>query len=83
MRGIEEQPKAVNWVLHQQPDAVFGYGHEGDRQYWAHWTDRYKIPWVPMPTAGDHTIYSVDNLVTKTHDIVYLGGRWAYKSQGN
>lgn len=78
--GINENHQAIEWVLRQNPDAVFGYGFEADRIIWSHWETKHKIPWVPMPTAADRTIY-YDPQLPREYDIVYLGGRWAYKAR--
>jgi len=77
---INESQNAIAWTNVQRPAAVFGYGHELDRVYWEHWTTKLGIPWVPMPNAGDSTIYKkVDD--NDRYDIVYLGGRWDYKAK--
>lgn len=77
--GINESESNIRWVLNQKPDAVFGYGHHDDRVYWNNWQTKHNIKWVPMPTAGDKTIFKKLD-VKKEHDIVYLGGRWDYKA---
>lgn len=83
VKDIDESQENINWTMAQRPDAVFGYGHESDRLLWSYWTDREGIPWVPMPTAGDATLYH-DHYAdesAKAHDLVYLGGRWPYKGK--
>lgn len=78
--NISESPDNIQWVIERKPDIVFGYGFYKDRHFWAYWTEKANIPWVPMPTAGDKTLYYNQNL-KKEYDIVYLGGRWPYKSE--
>ena len=78
--GIDETKDNIKWVLDQKPDAVFGYGHETDRHFWTHWTEKHGIPWIPVPTAADATIFK--NLKKpKQYDIAYLGGHWSYKAK--
>lgn len=77
--GINESQESIKWVIDQKPDAVFGYGSEEDRLLWSYWKDRHNIKWVPMPTAGDKTIFKNLNK-ERVYDIVYLGGRWPYKA---
>lgn len=80
--GINESDDAIRWTLQHKPDAVFGYGHEDDRILWSHWTTKHGIPWIPMPTAGDRIQFKL--LIAdedRPYDLVYLGGRWAYKGQ--
>jgi hypothetical protein len=78
--NINENPDTISWVIAQEPTVVFGYGHEGDREYWSHW-DRNKLPWVPMATAGDATIFNVANGEHDKYDVGYVGGRWPYKAK--
>lgn len=77
--GLNENDANKRWTLAQKVNAVFGYGHEDDRLLWSYWTKNHGIPWVPMPTAGDKTIFKTLPNVQKKYDIVYLGGRWSYK----
>lgn len=80
IQGINESEQNIRWTLNQKPDAVFGYGHEEDRLLWSNWTQKHGVPWVPMPTAGDRVIFKqVRPLSDRPLDVVYLGGRWAYK----
>lgn len=80
VRGIDEEPKVIEWVKRQRPDVVFGYGSEDHVMYWANWTTKLRLPWVPMPTAGDSTYYR--RLPTQpSSELVYLGGRWPYKAK--
>lgn len=78
MGNINESQENINWTVKQKPDVVFGYGFESDRVVWSGWTEKYDIPWVPMPTAGDKTVF-LDTQRERINDIVYLGGRWPYK----
>lgn len=80
--NINESIDAIRWTLNQQPDAVFGYGHDEDRIMWSYWSTKHKVPWVPMPTAGDKVIFKqiIDD-AQKEYDLVYLGGRWPYKAK--
>lgn len=82
IEGINESEENIRWVLRQKPHAVFGYGHEEDRLLWSYWTKNHSIPWVPMPCAGDSVLFS-DSIPQndRQYDIVYLGGRWAYKGK--
>lgn len=76
--GINENNDNIRWTVEQKPDAVFGYGFEEDRIVWSDWTTKHGIPWVPMPTAADKTLFS-DLGRDRPNDVVYLGGRWSYK----
>lgn len=82
--NISESAENIKWVIAQKPDVVFGYGFPQDQIVWSYWTQKAGIPWVSMPTAGDKIIYH-DRYHHETnerkYDIVYLGGRWPYKSQ--
>lgn len=77
--GISEDVGNINWTIEQKPDVVFGFGFESDRNFWSYWTKKHNIPWVPLPTAGDKTLFS-DLSQNREYDIVYLGGRWQYKA---
>lgn len=79
IQGINESDSNVRWVCNQKPDVVFGYGSEEDRLLWSYWTTNKGIKWIPMPVAGDKIIYKPTDQTNKITDIVYLGGRWAYK----
>lgn len=79
INGINENDDAIRWVLNQSPDAVFGYGQPDDEILWSYWTKRHRIPWVPMPNAGDRIIYKPSESL-KQYDFVYLGGKWSYKA---
>lgn len=80
--GINEPEAAIRWTLTQKPDAVFGYGHEDDRLLWSYWPQKHGIPWVPMPTAADRMVFrQTAPLEGRPYDVVYLGGRWAYKGR--
>jgi spore maturation protein CgeB len=79
--GINEQQRVIDWVLKRNPDAVFGYGFDDDRLLWSYWTKKHGIPWTPMPTAVDTVIFKHKRpLKNRPNDVVYLGGRWAYKA---
>jgi len=80
VRGINESQDAISWTLAQRPDAVFGYGFVKDSRYWEYWTARHGIPWVPMATAADATLFNREP-GAKSCGMVYLGGRWSYKAQ--
>jgi len=79
IHGINESQVDIKWVLDQHPDVVFGYGFKDDAHFWSKWTVNYGIPWVPMPTAADITLFNITNR-PKLYDIVYIGGYWSYKS---
>lgn len=78
--NINESQDAVRWVREQNPDAVFGWAHESDREIWSGW-EAYGYRWVPLATAGDATIYNPGFGTHDQYDFVYLGGRWAYKGK--
>lgn len=78
--GIMESNDSIAWAKSQRPDAVFGYAHESDAEMWSYWTLKAGIPFVPMATAGDTTLYK--NLGNeRTKSIAYVGGRWGYKAK--
>lgn len=80
IQGINESEQNIRWTLNQNPDVVFGYGLEEDRLLWSYWTQKHGVAWVPMPTAGDKVIFKqIKSLADRPLDVVYLGGRWAYK----
>lgn len=79
INGIDESTENINWVLRQNPDAVFGYGIASDKIFWSYWTERHGIPWVPMPTAGDKLLFN-NMQRPRSIDLIYLGGRWTYKA---
>jgi hypothetical protein len=80
--NINEPNSVVSWVKQQEPDVVFGYGHETDRNLWSYW-DSTGIKWVPLATAGDATLYypNFDDYENRDLDFVYVGGRWEYKAK--
>lgn len=80
VQGIDENQETIDWVKNQRPDIVFGYGFEMHRDYWSSWEDECNIPWIPMPTAADYCKYNNLNQ-PRDYDVVYLGGKWAYKSR--
>jgi hypothetical protein len=79
--NINEHSIAISAVKQIKPDVVFGYGHETDRHYWSYW-DRDGVPWIPMATAGDATIFKDTNGAHDKYDVGYVGGRWPYKAAG-
>ena len=76
---INEAQHAIDWTVAQRPDLVFGYGHETDRRLWCKWTINHGIEWVPMPTAGDSTLFQNLDL-PRDIDFGYIGGYWKYKA---
>jgi hypothetical protein len=78
--GIMESQDSINWVRSVKADAVFGYAHETDGEMWSYWTLRQGVPFVPMATAGDITLYG-DMNTERPVDVVYVGGRWGYKAK--
>ena len=78
--NINESIDAIRWVSLVKPNVVFGYGHETDRHYWSYW-DRDGIPWVPLATAADATIFNINWGTHNYCDIAYVGGRWPYKAK--
>lgn len=78
---INESKSNIDWVIKQNPDAVFGYGLMEDMdKYWYLWRDkRFKL--IAMPNAADTTKY-YKVLKDKTHsvDIGWVGGYWPYKA---
>jgi hypothetical protein len=77
--GINEKQSTIDWVEAQKPDVVFGYGFASDKIYWDYWTSKLGIRWVPLPTAADKVLFK-DLQLPRDLDVVYLGGRWPYKS---
>ena len=80
INGINESDDAIRWALNQSPDVVFGYGHDDDAILWSYWNKKHQIRWIPMPNAGDKTIFRRTLEVDKRYDLIYLGGRWQYKA---
>jgi hypothetical protein len=78
--NINESKDSIDWVVAKHADVVFGYGHETDRYYWSTWDD-IKIPWVPMSTAADATVFNHRHGTHDQFDIGYVGGRWDYKAK--
>lgn len=81
---INESQDAINWIVKQEPNIVFGYGMFGnvdkaDNEHWVLWKAKLGIDIVGIPTAGDVTTYYPDP-DTSICKIAYLGGRWIYKS---
>jgi Glycosyl transferases group 1 len=78
---VDEPGAPIAWVKAQAPDAVFGYGHEHDRGWWAGWPAVASCPFVPMATAGDLTLFRPRPAVAGTVKAVYVGGYWPYKAR--
>jgi hypothetical protein len=78
---INESNESIKWTISQNPNVVFGYGFEKDRDYWSYWESKYGIKWVPMANAADITLFNKKYENNKKYDIVYVGGKWAYKSK--
>lgn len=78
---VDEPQNTIQWTLWQKPDVVFGYGFEHDAQWWAGWTKNHGLPFVPMATAGDITLYKPDYGVAGSIPSVYVGGYWPYKAK--
>lgn len=78
--GINESAENIIWSQ-QYADVVFGYGCSADELMWRFWPEKTKIPWVPMPTAGDKVRYYINPSYNREYDLVYLGGRWKYKGE--
>lgn len=77
---INESKDAISWTIAQKPDCVYGYGWTDDTILWKYWQEKHSIPWVPMATAGDKVIFNQSpDESNKSLDLVYVGGRWAYK----
>lgn len=80
--GINEPQQAIDWVKSIKPNIVFGYGFDEDKVYWQYWKERLGIPWCPMPTAGDKTIFNISTPISsRSNGLIYIGGRWAYKAK--
>jgi len=80
--GINEPIQSIDYIIDLRPNVVFGYGFDEDRIYWQYWQEEMGIPWVPMPTGADATVFkSRVPLDQRSLDAVYIGGRWAYKAQ--
>jgi hypothetical protein len=77
--NINEPEQAIEWVVDQNPDVVFGYGLDEDgKTYWKKWKSECNINFIGVPTAGDATIYYPDRM-NVDYKIAFLGGRWPYK----
>jgi len=81
VNGINEQQQSKDWVISMKPDIVFGYGFDDDSIYWKYWKEKLGIPWCPMPTAGDKTIFNITTPIeSRSNGLIYIGGRWSYKA---
>ena len=80
--NINEPQGAKDWTIQQKPDFVYGYANQFDmNRMWNYWTEKAGIPVVPMPTAGDSTVYQPTNPdPTFSCQIGFVGGYWPYKS---
>lgn len=80
--NINESDDAVKWVVAQNPEIVFGYGFECHKYLWTYWGD-VGTKWIPMPTAGDATLFKPNfgDYESRKLAYAYVGGRWQYKSQ--
>ena len=79
--GFDDSSEAAEWVVRHKPDVVFGYALPCDAHWWDRWTGRYNIPFVPMATAGDITLYKPDYAIPDSIDLAYVGGYWPYKAK--
>ncbi len=80
--GINEPQQSIEYIKSMRPDVVFGYGFDIDKVYWKYWEEKLGIPWAPMPTAADATVFKkITPLSQRTLDAIYIGGRWAYKAK--
>lgn len=78
LERVAESPGAIAWVKEVRPDVVFGYGDASVAKYWDGWCQAgYR--WVPMPTAGDSTLYA-PGTNKRDLDFAYIGGYWPYKA---
>lgn len=77
---INEPRAAINWVIEQNPDFVFGYA-QGQLLdwYWNFWIEKAGIPVIGLPTAADSTMFKYKRTPSK-HMISFIGGRWPYKA---
>lgn len=79
--GINESEANIRWTLDKKPDTVYGYGYQQDELLWSYWQQKGSVPWTPMPTAGDSVLFHMNaDRKERPLDVVYLGGRWTYKS---
>jgi hypothetical protein len=80
--GINEPPQSLEYIKTMKPDVVWGYGFKEDEIYWKYWEAKFGIPWVPMPTAADITVFKRTTPYDQRNlDVIYVGGRWAYKAK--
>jgi len=80
--AINESADSIQYIRDMNPSLVFGYGFEEDRVYWQYWKEKLGIPWCPMPTGADATIFK--RTAPPEHRALaaaYIGGRWAYKAK--
>lgn len=79
--GFDDSTDAINWVTKHKPNVVFGYALPCDAHWWSQWVNKYGIPFVPMATAGDITLYKPDYSIPDSIDAAYVGGYWPYKAK--
>ena len=77
--GVNEPNESIRKIEKLKPDLIFGYGAEHDRHFWADWK-KFGLKWIPMPTAADSIIYKKLN-IEPIYDLIYVGGKWAYKGK--
>lgn len=75
---INESNSNIDWVVKQKPSIVFGYANKAEKKkYFYGWGDKF----LPMPNAGDSTIYKEVEPVSKYEcDVGWIGGYWKYKA---
>lgn len=80
--NINEPQGAIDWVLKQNPDAVYCYANDLDiSRMWNFWEERHGLLVIPMPTAGNSIIHQpvVKDPKFKCQ-IGFIGGYWPYKA---
>lgn len=79
---INEPQEAINWVISQNPDAIYCYGNGHDiSTMWNKWTDNHGIPVIPLPTGGNAVLHKpvLPDPAFKC-DVGFVGGYWPYKA---
>ena len=79
--NINEKPQTIEWVKKQNPDFLYCYGLESDISHmWDKW-EKQVATVIPMPNAGDATIYKPTSPTPQfACDVGFIGGRWPYKA---